>query len=95
MATVTVCFTLDSESDRDLVRWLDSLRNRNRSEAIRNVLRQHIECDNVTLDDVYWAVKEIDQRLQVGARVSEASTSLDEDSDEPADVVAALDKLGS
>ena len=95
MATVTVCFTLDSDRDRDLVRWLNSLRNRKRSETIRNVLRQHIDCNSVTLDDVYRAVKEIEERLQVGATVHEASTSLNEDSDEPADVVAALDKLGS
>ena len=93
MAKVTVCFTLDNEQDRDLVRWLDGLHKRKKSEAIREALRSHLGRGSVTIGDVYQAVRELERKLQTGAAVSAASHP-SEEWDEPADIAAALDGLG-
>ena len=61
MATVTISFTVDSEGDKDLVRWLDSLPRRKRSAPIRKTLRDGLARGGVTLGDVYQAVKGLRQ----------------------------------
>ena len=94
MATVTVSFTVDSEKDRDLVRWLDGLPRRKRSEAIREALRAHLGRGGVTLGDVYQAVKALERKLGTGVVVASASPSGRDEPDVPPDVLAALDSLG-
>ena len=94
MATVTVSFTIDSEKDRDLVRWLDGLPRRRRSEAIRRVLRDGLGRGGVTLGDVYRAIKVLERKLDAGATVASASVPDLGGEDAPVDVVAALDSLG-
>lgn len=88
----TVTFSLDTDKDRDLARWLDSLPAGGRSEAIREALRAGLGRGGVSLGDVYQAVKELDRKLQNGVSVAHASD--DDTADEPADAAAALDKLG-
>ena len=94
MATVTVSFTADSEKDRDLVRWLDGLPRRKRSEAIREALRAHLGRGGVTLEDVYQAVKALERKLGTGVVVASGSLLDQGEPDAPPDVLAALDSLG-
>jgi hypothetical protein len=94
MATVTVSFTVDSEKDRGLVRWLDGLPRRKRSEAIREALRAYLGRGGVTLGDVYQAVKALERKLGTGVVVASASLSNRDEQDAPPDVLAALDSLG-
>jgi len=94
MATVTVSFTVDGEKDRDLVRWLDGLARRKRSEAIRQALRAHLGQGGVTLGDVYQAVKALERKLGTSVVVASTSLSDRDEPDAPPDVLAALDSLG-
>jgi hypothetical protein len=94
MPTVTVCFTVDSDRDRDLLRWMDSLLKRKRSEAIREALRAYLGCGDITLGDVYQAVKGLERKLQTGAVPSYVCTNREDEWDEPPDVAATLDSLG-
>jgi hypothetical protein len=95
MAKVTSSFTLDDQSDRDILTWLDRLPKRKKSEAIREVLRAHLRGRGVTLSDIYQAVREIDRKLASGA-VIVGTGEVDDamDTNEPPDVAAALDSLG-
>ena len=90
MAKVTVCFSLDSERDRDLVRWLENLPKRGRSEAIRYTLRSNLSRSGITLGDIYEAIMDLKRHgFVVGAQSSTTLTN-----DEPPDVAAALNTLG-
>jgi hypothetical protein len=93
MATVTVCFTVDSDEDRDLVRWLDGFPKRRRSEAIRKTLRVGLDRGGVTLGDVYQAVKSLERRLQNGVVAALPAEGTSSEYDEPAEAAAALDAL--
>ena len=91
MAKMTVCFSLDSEKDRDLVRWLDNLPKRGRSEAIRDALRTQLSRGEVTLGDIYAAIMDLKRSgLAFAASQGMAETA----SDEPPEAAAALDNLG-
>jgi len=94
MTTVTVCFTVDSDRDRDLVRWLDRLPKGKRSEAIRQALRDGLAPTGVTLGDVYQVVKALERKLDAGVIVTGDSGPDSNSEDAPADVMAALDSLG-
>jgi hypothetical protein len=91
MAKRVLSFTLDSEADRDLIRWLD--RQKNRSAAIRDAIRDHLGRGGVTIDDVYRAVRALDRKIQAGIVVADASQRSVEDWDEPPEAAAALDAL--
>jgi hypothetical protein len=97
MATVTVCFTVDGDEDRDLVRWLDTTPKRKRSEAIRRTLRAGLDRGGVTLGDVYQAVKGLERRLlsqmQNGVVAMLPADDPSGDCDEPPEAAAALDAL--
>lgn len=86
----TIAFTLDTEEDRDILRWLE--RQRNRSAAIREALRRHVS-GGVTLGDVYQAVKDLERKLRSGMVVAASSSDDGEDWEEPPEVVAALEAL--
>lgn len=94
MATTTVCFTLDSDQDRDLVRWMDNLPKRKRSEAIREALRGHLGHNGVTLGDVYQVVKELERKLDTGMVTATSSKPISDGQNEPSEAAAALDTLG-
>jgi hypothetical protein len=95
MATVTVCFTVDGDEDRDLVRWLDGVPKRKRSEAIRRTLRAGLDHGGVTLGDVYQVVKGLERKLQNGAVVSSSQREPVDGWDEPSEAAAALDALAA
>jgi hypothetical protein len=88
---VTRTFSLDTETDRDILRWLAA--QDNVSAAIREVIRAHQGHGGVTLGDVYQAVKELECKLQAGVAVGTSLTG-GNDWDEPLEAVAALDSLG-
>ena len=95
MATVTVSFTLDDQVDYEVVQWLARLPKRQKSAAIREALRRHLQGQGITLCDIYQAVREIDRKLASGAVVVGIDNANDVvDADEPPDVEAALDNLG-
>lgn len=92
MAKTVVSFTLDSERDRDLVRWLE--RQENRSLAIREAIREHLERGSITIADVYEAVKNLERKLQARAVIMAGNSSpAGDDWDEPPEAVAALEAL--
>ncbi|HIQ01894.1 MAG TPA: hypothetical protein EYH30_07160 [Anaerolineales bacterium] len=86
---MTISFTLDTEADRDILRWLEQ--QENRSAAIREAIRQHIS-GGVTLGDVYQAVKDLERKLRAGAVVT-GNTTDEKDRKEPPEAAAALDAL--
>ena len=69
MARTTETFCLDTENDRDIVRWLE--RQENKSAAIREALRAHI-ANAVTLADVYQEVTELRRTIRNGVTVAGA-----------------------
>jgi hypothetical protein len=89
MSKVTICFTLDSDDDKDLARWLEA--QDNRSAAIREAIREHVGRHSVTVGDVLQAVRNLERKLKGGSVVIEGGR--DEAYDEPPDVAAALDAL--
>lgn len=90
MAQVTYSLKIDTETDADLVRWLD--RQDNKSAAIRTALRGHIRGNSVSLGDVYQAVKALERKIAAGVIVT---ASDDDYTDEPPEAAAALDALAS
>ena len=87
---VTIAFTLNTEADRDILRWLE--RQENRSAAIREAIRRHIS-GGVTLGDVYQAVKDLERKLRTGVVVTGNAPDEGDDWEEPLDAAAALDAL--
>ena len=90
---INISFSLNSDRDRDLVDWLAGLPKRERSMAIRKVLRMGLGTSNITHADLYRAIQNLERKLQKGVIIPIANQS-DAPIDEPADVVAALDRLG-
>jgi hypothetical protein len=89
-----VSFSLDTEADKDILRWLKGLTSKKKSESIRAAIRGHIGRSGVTIGDVYQAVKDLDRKLQAGIVVRQGEDLAGgDDWDEPPDVAAALDKL--
>jgi hypothetical protein len=97
MAKVTISFSLDSERDRQVLRYLEGLPRGEKSAAIREALDAHLGGGGVTLSEVYQAVKDIERKLAEGivlaqAGVGEAGSQVV--GEEPVDVAANLDALG-
>jgi len=90
MAQVTYSLKIDTETDADLIRWLD--RQGNKSEAIRKALRGHIRGSGVSLDDVYQAVTSIERQIKAGVIVQSAAGD-EAILNEPPEAAAALDAL--
>ena len=97
MARVVMSFTLDSQKDVQILRYLEGLPRGEKSAAIRDALRAHLGSGGVSLGDVYQAVKDLERKLGNGSilaqsgNVGEVSQAL---ADEPVDVAASLDALG-
>jgi hypothetical protein len=90
MAKQTVTFVVDTERDRDILRWLGS--QDNKSAAIREAIREHLGQGVITLTDVYEAIQDLKRGSWIPA--SHIQQDYVKDSDEPSDVAAALDSLG-
>jgi hypothetical protein len=93
MAKMTVSFTIDDATDKDIARWLKQFGRGERSEAIRDTLRTGLGRGGVTLGDVYQAVKGLERKLSSGAAIvgSEPGPELDE----PPEAAANLDALAA
>jgi len=90
MTKQTVTIVVDTERDRNILRWLSS--QDNKSAAIREAIRVHIGRGGITLTDVYEAIQDLKR-----SRWTSAPNAQHHDlarSDEPPDVAAALDCLG-
>jgi hypothetical protein len=90
MARQTITFVLDTKRDRDIICWLEG--QENKSAAIREAIRAHLDHDDITLVDIYEAVQDLQRRNWTA--VSEAEAGVVTISKEPPDVAAALDSLG-
>lgn len=88
MAKQIVTVSFDTNLDRDLLDWLNSLPKGVRSATIRQTLRAGLTGSDVTLSDVYRAVEALAHKF--GNGVVAAPTV----PDEPPDVAANLDSLG-
>jgi len=96
MGKQVITFSIDPEQDRDLVRWLAGLPKRQKSTAIREVLRAGLAQGGLTLGDVYQAIKDLDRRLAQGMVSIDRGATLGEANDwaaEDPDAAAALDAL--
>jgi hypothetical protein len=90
MAQVTYSFKIDTETDAGLVHWLEG--RSNKSEAIREALREYVGRNSITLGDVLQAVRDLERKVKAGAVVHNEPEQAG-DFDEPPDVAAALDAL--
>ncbi|MCS7226786.1 MAG: hypothetical protein NZ821_07335 [Gloeomargarita sp. SKYB31] len=91
MGRVIVSFSLDTEEDRDILRWLE--RQESKSAAIREALRSHL-VGGVTLGDVYQAVKDLERLMRSGVVLAAGPADPQDEPDEPPDLAAALEALG-
>jgi hypothetical protein len=90
MARQTITFVLDSERDRDILRWLAN--QENKSAAIREAVRMRLRHNGISLSDIYEAILDLQRRNWISSsavQVSDISSK-----EEPPDVAAALDSLG-
>jgi hypothetical protein len=90
MATVTYSFTLDTERDKRLYRWLEGLSKGEKSRAIREALAAHLGQNGITLRDIYEAIQEL---KRCGVAVA-SKDDREPQADIPADVLENLSKLG-
>ena len=90
MAKQTITFVVDTERDRDILRWLGS--KDNKSAAIREAIRVHLGRGAITLTDVYEAIQDL--KRGNWAPASSARPLNMADGNEPPDVAAALNNLG-
>lgn len=84
-------FSLDTERDADLLDWLDT--QSNASEAIRKALRAYSRASEITLEEVYRAVKTLEERLSDGRRWQTTDLVTSDPPEDP-DLAAQLDQLG-
>jgi cell pole-organizing protein PopZ len=88
MATV-INFSLDSDADKDILRWLEG--QSNRSAAIRTAIRAYTtRAEGPTLADVLAEIRALPSRLSVTAVHGEPIADVGE---EPAAAAANLDGL--
>lgn len=90
VARQTITFVLNTERDRDIVRWLEG--QDNKSAAIREAIRTQFGRGNITPTDLYEAIQDLKRYGWAPGHGIQAHTVTA--SDEPADVAAALDSLG-
>ena len=91
MARQAITFVVDTDRDRDIVRWLED--QDNKSAAIREAIRTQLSNRlDITLVDVYQAIQDLKQ----GGWVRETASMPhgQEEICEPPDIAAALDGLG-
>ena len=89
MAKQTITFVLDTNRDRDVLRWLEG--QANKSLAIREAIRAQMGHTDVTLRDVLVAIEDLKRHNGTPPASGEGAGG---NGDEPADVAVALDSLG-
>jgi metal-responsive CopG/Arc/MetJ family transcriptional regulator len=93
MAKRTISFSLDTETDSDILEWLEG--RRNRSEVIREALRAAIAPSSPVLDiGAIRAVVEapLDERLSGLALVNSNQLEIEPEGEDPK-LAAALDGM--
>jgi beta-phosphoglucomutase-like phosphatase (HAD superfamily) len=90
MTRQTITFVLDTERDRDILRWLEG--QANKSAAIREAIRANLTDGDITLAHVYEAIQDLKRSGWVS--MSEAQVHTTVASAEPPDIAATLDNLG-
>ena len=90
MARQTITFVLDSERDRDILRWLAN--QENKSAAIREAVRMRLRHNGISLADVYEAILDLQRRSWISSSAGQVGEAASQE--EPPDVAAALDSLG-
>lgn len=90
MAKQAVTFVVDTERDRDILRWLGN--QGNKSAAIRKAIRAHLGRSGITLADVYEAIQDLKRGGWTPASGAQLPNLVV--NEEPPDVAAALDSLG-
>jgi hypothetical protein len=90
MARQTITFVLDTERDRDILRWLE--RQGNKSAAIREAIRTNLAHGDITLAHIYEAIQDLKRCGCVSGPQAQAHITVA--SAEPPDIAAALDNLG-
>jgi hypothetical protein len=95
MATLIANFSLDSEKDKDIIRWLDG--QSNRSAAIRAAIRTHVAArEGVTLVEVLAEIRSLPSKLSVVAAIpSEPLAEGEEPQVAAANLNGLLDRLGN
>ncbi len=94
MAKVTLSFTINTDTDQDLLDWYDAIGSREKSKAIRAALRTHISetaYHDVTLRDIYQAIQALGRS---GIQAQDAPVTQSETGSEPDDIADTLDNLG-
>jgi len=91
MARQTITFVLDTVRDRDILHWLEG--QENKSAAIRAAIRAHLGRGGITLTDVYEAIQDLKRCGWMTGSGAQAPAAIH--NDEPPDVAAALDGLGT
>ena len=100
MAQITVSFTFCDQEFPELKAWLDSLQNRRRSMAIREVLHAHLQQrrsqdDGMLLGAIYRKVVAMEQKLESGIVIgATTSDNLDKEIEVPDDIAINIDSLG-
>jgi hypothetical protein len=90
---VTYSLKIDADVDADIVAWLD--RQTNKSEAIRDALRNHIRGGKtVSLVDVYQTLIRIERKVQNGITPT-GERAMNDTVNEPPEAAAALDALAA
>lgn len=85
----TISISLDDRRDRDLLDWL--AKQENKSAAVRQALRDHINHRSVSLNDLYQAIQDL--RTAPAAHPA-ADSHKTVGASEPPDIAAAIDNLG-
>jgi hypothetical protein len=77
MAKQTISFSVDAEADKDIIEWLNQ--HRNRSQAIRDALRQVIAPSEPETKTPIWGLSDLRQVFEAvleehlsGVRLAEA-----------------------
>jgi len=93
MSKTTLSFSFDTETDRNLLRWLTQ--QENRSAAVREAISNHISHNGVTLGDIYQAIQSLKAEIGTRSFAAQSLPTLTDWPAEPTAAAAALDKLGT
>lgn len=88
---ITESFSIHTEEDKDIIKWLDA--QDNKSKAIRKAIRAYIGDGGITLADIYVAVMALKRQGISVVNKETANKDEAEAIDEPTDAAANLDGL--
>lgn len=92
MAKRRLVFVVDVKRDRDVLSWWEN--RGNKSAAIRDLIRKDLKRQGVTLQDIYRAVTELEQKIASGQIPAIAVGEPDSVLEESVDVATAPENLG-